>query len=161
MRKAWIVTQHLKFKIKWAYSSLNQPTVNHLFQAAESEVIINWQLESKYLITNHKNIQSIKPFLDLLIHMAHLVCDLYTNLTELTKTRDFTEFSDFLLRKMGIKKNPLDTFDGLVPRMIITWISNHLGNRKLVYHMVCQKSVKMDFGYVLVKGVHSKLGSGH
>ena len=79
-------------------------------------MIINWQLESKYLITNHKNIQSIKTIFGFTDSFGSsgddLVCDLYANLTEFTENRDFTEFDNFLLRKMGIKMNILDTWLG-------------------------------------------------
>ena len=87
-------------------------------------MIINWQLESKYLITNHKNIQSIKTIFGFTDSFGSsgddLVCDLYAKSTEFAENRDFTEFGNFLLRKMGIKMKLLDTLDGLVPRPTIT-----------------------------------------
>ena len=51
--------------------------------------------------------------------------------------RDFTEFSNFLLRKMDIKIGP--GVHGLVPRLVITWLPNHLDYRKLVTYGLSKK----------------------
>ena len=48
------------FKIDECTDSLITESAYYKSSLAESEMIINWQLESKYLIASHKNLQSIK-----------------------------------------------------------------------------------------------------